>query len=265
MKDNYIHITFVIDESGSMSGQEDNIVSGFKKVVDEQKENKDGKCTVSFFKFSDNAKEVFTGKDVNDVEYLKASKFLQNTSWPNNCKSTINTLDAMFTELTSKREEDAYIYRPHGMTAMNDGIGKAIDSTGKWLSEMDESERPSKVMVVVMTDGFENNSTDYTITQIKDMIKHQEDVYSWTFVYLGTDITDTKAAEDLGINNTAYMSKKNISDAFNMVNCSANVYRSAKGTTDEINTMYYSALNENLNALTDEYEKELGIKIKTNK
>ena len=28
------------------------------------------------------------------------------------------------------------------MTAMNDGIGTAIDSVGKWLSNMDESERP---------------------------------------------------------------------------------------------------------------------------
>ena len=70
MKENYINLVFVIDESGSMTGTENDVVGGFKKVVDEQKEIKEGTCTVSYFKFASNVEEVFIGKDVNQVEYL---------------------------------------------------------------------------------------------------------------------------------------------------------------------------------------------------
>jgi len=37
MKDNFIHVCFVIDESGSMWGSEEDVRGGFKKVIEEQK------------------------------------------------------------------------------------------------------------------------------------------------------------------------------------------------------------------------------------
>ena len=42
LKENFIHVCFVIDESGSMAGTESDIIGGFRKVVDEQKAVKDG-------------------------------------------------------------------------------------------------------------------------------------------------------------------------------------------------------------------------------
>ena len=42
MKEKFIHVCFVIDESGSMSGSENDVVGGFKKVIDEQKAVKEG-------------------------------------------------------------------------------------------------------------------------------------------------------------------------------------------------------------------------------
>ena len=70
MKENFIHVAFVIDESGSMWTSKSDVIGGFKKVIDEQKAIKDGTCAVSIFKFSTNVEEVFIGKDVKDVEYL---------------------------------------------------------------------------------------------------------------------------------------------------------------------------------------------------
>ena len=125
MKDNFIHVVFVIDESGSMTTSQSDVIGGFKRVVDEQKAVKDGTCAVSLFKFSDKVTEVYRGKDVNEVEYL-----------------------------------DEHTYAPGGMTAMNDGIGVAIDNIGKWLDGMKESEKPEKNLVVIMTDGMENASRE---------------------------------------------------------------------------------------------------------
>ena len=49
MKENFIHVCFVIDESGSMTGTESDVIGGFKKVVDEQKANSAGTCSVSYY------------------------------------------------------------------------------------------------------------------------------------------------------------------------------------------------------------------------
>ena len=93
---------------------------------------------------------------------------------------------------------------------MNDGVGTAIDEIGKWLSDMDESERPSKNMIVIMTDGQENASKEYNFDTVKAKIKHQEEKYSWTFVYMGTNLQDLKDANRLGIKMRSVSDSSNI-------------------------------------------------------
>ena len=121
MKENFIHVCFIVDESGSMFGTENDIIGGFKKGIDEQRANKDGKCAVSLYKFQSKVSKIYIGKDVNEVDYL-----------------------------------DEKSYCPGGCTAMNDAIGTAIDEIGKWLDGMDESEKTEKNLIVIMTDGEEN-------------------------------------------------------------------------------------------------------------
>ena len=53
MKENYVNVCFIIDQSGSMYGSEADVIGGFQKVIDEQRAVKEGKCTVSMFKFED--------------------------------------------------------------------------------------------------------------------------------------------------------------------------------------------------------------------
>jgi hypothetical protein len=52
MKENFIHVCFVIDSSGSMCGSEADVIGGFKRVVDEQKANENGSCVVSVIDFN---------------------------------------------------------------------------------------------------------------------------------------------------------------------------------------------------------------------
>lgn len=223
---NYIHITMVIDKSGSMYTSKQDVIGGVQKIIDEQKANKDGKCTISLYTFNDKVNEVFVGKDVNDIEEFK--------------------------------------YSPDGMTAMNDGLGVAIDNTGKWLAAMKEEDRPSKVLVAVFTDGLENSSKEYTLKQVKDMIEHQEKVYNWTFLYLGTDITTTKMADDLGFKMKTYSSRKNMTNNYDVINTVTSCYRSLASTGADAATLsmaFCSTLDEEATKNTADFEEEIGKKI----
>ena len=68
MKENFIHVCFVIDSSGSMCGSEADVIGGFKRVVDEQKANENGSCVVSVVDFNSYPEVVCIGKDVNDID-----------------------------------------------------------------------------------------------------------------------------------------------------------------------------------------------------
>lgn len=229
LNNKWINLVFCIDSSGSMSGSESDVVGGFRGVIDEQKENKDGKVTVSLYTFSDKVQEKYLGVDINDI--------------------------------------GEFTYRPFGCTAMNDGIGTAIDSVGKWLYERDikGDEMPGKTLFVVMTDGQENASVEYTLKQVKDKIREQTDKYSWEFIYMGTDITTSKDSDELGFKHSTYSSKSKLSSNYNVVNQATTAYRCAatRGfSLVELDGVMEATLQAEAAANTSEFEKEIGAKIK---
>ena len=189
MKSNLLHICFVLDESGSMYNSVDDVIGGFQKLIDEQKGEKNGECIISLYRFSSTVKKDYIGKPVNEVPKL--------------------------------------YYSPGGCTAMNDGVGTAIDEIGKWLSAMNESERPSKNMIVIMTDGQENASKEYNFDTVKAKIKHQEEKYSWTFVYMGTNLQDLKDANRLGIKMRSVSGSRNIAANYSHIDTYAKALRSS--------------------------------------
>src|SRR5208282_297454 len=77
------------------------------------------------------------------------------------------------------------VYFPRGGTPLHDCIGRTINDLGARLNKTKESDRPGKVVIVIMTDGLENSSTLFKAPQIAEMIKHQQEAYKWHFVFLG--------------------------------------------------------------------------------
>jgi len=226
MRNDYIHITLICDKSGSMYTSKDDVIGGVNKIIDEQKANKEGKCTVSLYTFNEKVEEVFVGKDVNEIGEFK--------------------------------------YSPDGLTAMNDGLGIAIDNTGKFLAAMKEEDRPGKVLIAVFTDGLENASKEYTLKQVQDKIKEQTDVYSWEFLYLGCDITTSKAADDLGFKYKTYNSRSNLRKGYDIINTVTSCYRSMAATGADSATLAMSfcdTLNEEATKNTEDFENEIGQKI----
>jgi hypothetical protein len=220
MKDKLIHVAFIIVSSGSMSGSEKDVIGGFKKTIEEQKAVKDGECIVTLYEFASDVKQVYLGKALDKVEDLE--------------------------------------YRVGGMTRLYDGIGTAVDNIGKWLSNMDESERPSKNLIVIITDGGENSSTEYRLKDIKDRIKEQTEKYSWDFIYLGNDLSDAKDANDIGIKYRGFTTKKKFYNNYDVISTGVTAYRCAASVADASLALNKS-ITESMDYLNAEYLADTGI------
>ena len=224
MKTNFIHVCFVVDSSGSMTSSIDDVKGGFKRIIEEQKANTKGECAVSYFDFNSEVTEVYRGKDVKEIN---------------------SELD----------------YIPAGMTALMDGVGIAIDTIGKWLNSMPEDEKPEQNMIVIITDGGENFSKEYSASRVREMIKHQQDKYSWNFVFLGADLNNVKDAIDLGIATRGVTTKSTLGKSYDIINSSISLYRNTSGTKDQKLDTVNAYLSNSVDTMNDAYRKATGINI----
>ena len=82
-------------------------------------------------------------------------------------------------------------YRPDGMTALYDAVCQTIRDI--------RPGKTQKVVSIIMTDGLENSSKEYTHTHMRDMIKEREKQGNWKFVYLGANQDSYANAATFGI------------------------------------------------------------------
>ena len=68
------------------------------------------------------------------------------------------------------------------------------------------------MIFVIMTDGLENSSREFTKSQVKEMIQEQQSKYNWHFTFLGADQDAFAEAGGLGIAaaGAAQFSKGNV-------------------------------------------------------
>jgi hypothetical protein len=90
-------------------------------------------------------------------------------------------------------------FRPRGSTALFDAVGRTINTVGQRLAALPEESRPDKVLLVVMTDGFENASREFDAARVGEMIGHQRNVYKWEFMFIGANQDAVMSAKDIGI------------------------------------------------------------------
>jgi len=164
MKQDLTQITMVLDRSGSMSVVRDATILGFNEFVEGQKKAP-GDASLTLIQFdSENAYEVVFDKPLKDAPALTVETFV-----------------------------------PRGATPLHDAIGRTITSLGAKLKRMAEADRPGKVVIVVMTDGLENASHEYTAPQLAEMIRHQHETYKWEFIFLGANQDAIMTGEKLNI------------------------------------------------------------------
>ena len=166
MKNNLTEIVFILDRSGSMGGLESDTIGGYNKFLNEQK-SVDGEATISTILFDDRYEILHNRVDIRNVK-----------------------------PITNKE------YYVRGSTALYDAIGRAIDYIGSCLRQTKEEERPSKVIMVIITDGLENSSKEYSHFVIKKMIEHQKTKSSWEFLFLGANFDAEEFAETISIDRS---------------------------------------------------------------
>lgn len=156
----FTEIIAILDRSGSMRSIVNDTIGGFNTFVDEQRKSP-GLARLTLVQFDHEFQEVYAGKPLSEVPPLSLL--------------------------------------PRGNTALYDAIGRAIQTTGERLASMPEAERPGKVLVVILTDGEENASSEFRAENIAEMIRHQQEVYSWGFIFLGANQDAILTAQAIGI------------------------------------------------------------------
>jgi uncharacterized protein YegL len=86
---------------------------------------------------------------------------------------------------------DDTTYRPSGNTALFDAIGNTVQTVS--------TEHFDKTITVIMTDGEENSSREWTLQSIRELIRSKEAAGNWTFVFLGANLDAFAQGASLGV------------------------------------------------------------------
>ena len=152
-------ICLILDRSGSMSGKETDVIGGVNTFLDEQKALPDP-ASVAMVRF-----------DSGGVERFRAMQ-----------------------PLADAKHITAADYQPRGGTPLLDAIGKTlVDMDADW-----KTENPDRAVLVIITDGQENESREYTKAKIKEMIESRQASGKWAIVYMGANVDAFAEAGSMG-------------------------------------------------------------------
>jgi hypothetical protein len=108
------------------------------------------------------------------------------------------------TPIADVKPLDHSTYVPRGMTSLYDAIGRSITTVRERYEK--PGADPARIMVVVLTDGHENNSHEYNGAQIKKMIKNCTDNLKWAFLYLSASPSAFNDAGCIGLGTAQTLS-----------------------------------------------------------
>ena len=163
MKTNITEMAFILDRSGSMSGLETDTVGGYNSMLAKQKEL-DLAAAVTTVLFDDRYELLHDRADIKAVSPIT--------------------------------EKEYYV---RGSTALLDAIGRTIVKIERSQEHIAKEYKADNVVVVIITDGMENSSIEYTSREIKSIIKAKEEREGWEFIFLGANIDAIATARDLGV------------------------------------------------------------------
>lgn len=164
-------LVFIIDRSGSMAGLESDTIGGVNAVLAENRDEP-GKAYVTTVLFD------------HEIVRLHDHKPL-----------------AKIHDLTAKD------YSVRGCTALLDAVGETIEHVDRVQGYLPKAARAGRVIVTIVTDGYENASKHWDYPRVKRAIEaHRE--RGWEFVFLGANIDVAAEASRIGVeaaNAVAYV------------------------------------------------------------
>ena len=92
-----------------------------------------------------------------------------------------------------------------GTTALLDAVGSTILN----VDQKGNVKKGTKVIFVIITDGMENASREFTKTKVKQMISDKQEKYGWDFIYLGANIDAAEEAGAIGVKKANAVTYRN--------------------------------------------------------
>lgn len=203
-------VIFILDRSGSMNGLEADTIGGFNGLIAAQKEV-EGAVNVSTILFDD------AYETLHDQVALKTVSPLTNET-----------------------------YYVRGTTALLDAIGKTITTYAHRFNA--KEKKPDSTMVVIMTDGYENASQEYSYSVVKSLVDAYQKEAGWEFLFLGANIDAMATGDQLGIRKDRavnfHADAHGVKGNFAGVNVAMNEFRTSKSISKawrkDIDTDYKS-------------------------
>lgn len=157
------HITVLLDRTGSMQDIRDDVIGGFNRFLDEQQRAAD-EATFTLVQFDSQ----------DPYEVVQATVPIRQA----------NPLTA-----------DTFV--PRASTPLYDAMGRGINDLAAQLAALGDAA-PAKVVFVVVTDGAENASHEFTRSMVMDMIVAKRKA-GWQFVFLSADLEAFEEAGAMGV------------------------------------------------------------------
>lgn len=131
-------------------------------------------------------------------------------------------------------------YMPNGGTALYDAIGTSIEKLEEYRTVSSE-QIPTTVIVVILTDGYENSSRFYNLSQVKSKIQSLESNGNWTFSFIGATLDAADVAERMSIkrSNSFAFDKSNMeSEVWDKLGNSMRSYSNKKRMGDDLSELF---------------------------
>ena len=154
----------IIDESGSMGSIKQQVINSVNETIQ----------TI----------RAAQKRNENQDHFVSLVSFNDNVKIINDCVAVDQVQE--LTEGT---------YNPNCCTALYDAMGLSLSVLRKRVADVD------KVLVTVVTDGYENASREYSDKAIKTLVEELKEK-GWVFAYIGANHDVEKAASSIAIVNT---------------------------------------------------------------
>jgi uncharacterized protein YegL len=155
----------ILDRSGSMHDCVEQTIRGYNRFLENQKEE---------------------GNDWKDMR-------LTTVLFDDRYEVLVRAVPLLDTVPLSERE-----YFVRGNTALLDAVSTTLLGAINRIETSDPSTRPERVVVLIVTDGQENASRNYTTSDVRRLIEDRKRV-GWEFFFLGAELENFADADGIGI------------------------------------------------------------------
>jgi uncharacterized protein YegL len=157
-----VHVGIALDESGSMAGCKRQTLDGLNEQIQELKKHSEIETTITLVTFAGDKdiKVKYSAKPLAEIECIKDEE-----------------------------------YNPDGGTAMYDGVARLLNE----LQNKVEDNDSTTYVVMVVSDGEENQSREYDSAKVAEMIKTRQETKRWTINYLGANQDINRIKRSLGV------------------------------------------------------------------